>query len=79
MRRRMVVKIHLNAAAVEPDDRGHKCYSSAYAALVQLHIDVRRSHTLTEGRLTSSVPPVSIAESLAQGRPKITVLVSRWQ
>ena len=24
MRRRVIIKIHLNATAVEPDDRGHK-------------------------------------------------------
>ena len=47
MRRRVIVKIHLNAAAVEPDDRGHKSYASAYLALVQEDVDVRRPHQIS--------------------------------
>ena len=35
MRRIVIVKIHLNSAAVEPDDRRHERYSSAHIALTQ--------------------------------------------
>jgi hypothetical protein len=42
MRRRVIIKVHLDAAAVEPYDGGHKWYTSACVALVQDNVDVPR-------------------------------------
>jgi hypothetical protein len=44
MRRRVIIKIHLNTAAVKPNDRGHKWCTSAFIALVQENVDLRPAH-----------------------------------
>jgi hypothetical protein len=46
MRRRVIIKIHLNTAAVEPNDSGHKRYTSAFIALVQENVDLRPAHRI---------------------------------
>lgn len=46
MRRRVIIKRHLNTAAVEPNDSGHKRYTSAFIALVQENVDLRPAHRI---------------------------------
>jgi len=63
MRRRVIVKVHFNAAAIEADDGWHNEYASALIALVQANFDQSELHWIT------AAPP-SMTREPARRRPQ---------